>query len=99
MPQPLRSSKKRFAVTNRMRNLDGNWSPRLGLLYDWTKQGRSKVYGSWGRFYESVPMDINERAFGGEVSLLQRYDAGTQCGGAIQGYGGVDGNVNGLRPL
>ena len=43
------------------------WAPRLGVVYDWTKEGRSKVYANFGRFYESIPMDINNRAFGGEV--------------------------------
>jgi len=46
-------------------------APRIGLIYDWTKEGRSKVYGNWGRFYESIPMDINLRSFGGE----QTYDS------------------------
>lgn len=40
-----------------------NWAPRVGLVYDPTGQGKSKIYGSYGRFYESVPLDINERAF------------------------------------
>jgi len=58
------------------------WAPRIGLLYDWTKEGRSKVYGSYGRFYESIPMDINDRSFGGETLLTRRYNQASQCGGA-----------------
>jgi TonB dependent receptor/Carboxypeptidase regulatory-like domain/TonB-dependent Receptor Plug Domain len=54
-----------------MRNM---WAPRIGLLYDWTREGRSKVYASYGRFYESIPMDINDRSFGGEVQVIQDYD-------------------------
>ncbi|WP_428262090.1 TonB-dependent receptor domain-containing protein [Haliangium sp.] len=42
-------------------------APRLGLIFDPTREGRAKLFGHWGRFYESVPMDINSRAFGGEV--------------------------------
>jgi outer membrane receptor protein involved in Fe transport len=45
-------------------------APRLGIVYDWTKEGRSKLFGHYGRFYESIPMDINSRAFGGEVIQL-----------------------------
>jgi len=26
----------------------------VGLIYDFTKEGRSKVYSSWSRFYESI---------------------------------------------
>ena len=42
-------------------------APRLGIIYDPTQEGRSKIFGHYGRFYESIPMDINSRAFGGEV--------------------------------
>ena len=63
-----------------MRNM---WAPRLGVLYDWTKEGRSKIYGHWGRFYESIPMDINDRSFGGEVLYHQYFDSGTQWTGRM----------------
>lgn len=43
------------------------FAPRLGVIYDPTQEGRSKINAHWGRFYESIPMDINARAFGGEV--------------------------------
>jgi hypothetical protein len=60
--------------------LDGLFAPRVGLLYDWTKEGRSKIYANWGRFYESIPMDINNRAFGGEIVYDEYFDAAGQCG-------------------
>lgn len=41
-------------------------APRLGFTYDVARNGKSKLYGHWGRFYESVPLDINVRAFGNE---------------------------------
>jgi outer membrane receptor protein involved in Fe transport len=41
-------------------------APRIGLTADVTRNGRSKLYGHYGRFYESVPLDINVRAFGNE---------------------------------
>ncbi|MCA9673509.1 MAG: carboxypeptidase regulatory-like domain-containing protein [Kofleriaceae bacterium] len=72
--------------------LQNMWAPRLGVLYDWTKEGRSKIYAHWGRFYESIPLDINDRSFGGEVLYQQYFDAGSQCGGANPGIGGADGN-------
>ncbi len=75
--------------TNAM-TLSGNISPRIGLLYDWTKEGRSKVYGHWGRFYESIPMDINERSFGGEVFYRQVF-ASSVCGPKDTAIGGPNG--------
>jgi hypothetical protein len=45
-------------------------SPRVGFIFDPTQDGKSKMFGHWGRFYESVPMDINVRAFGGEITNI-----------------------------
>ena len=44
-----------------------NWSPRIGAIYDWTGEGRSRVFGHWGRYHESIPLDLNARGFSGEV--------------------------------
>jgi outer membrane receptor protein involved in Fe transport len=61
--------------------LRGMIAPRVGLVYDWTKEGRAKAFAHWGRFYESIPMQINDRSFGGEVLYNQTFDA-VQCGTA-----------------
>ncbi len=75
--------------------LTGMFAPRLGILYDWTKEGRSKVYAHWGRFYESIPMDINDRSFGGEVQFQQVFtNATTTCqGGRDPNIGGPNGEA------
>jgi hypothetical protein len=46
--------------------LNDNFAPRLGVIWDPTNEGKAKVYASFARFYESIPMDINNRAFGAE---------------------------------
>ena len=51
-------------------DLTDNWAPRIGVVWDFARNGRSKLFANWGRFYESIPMDINIRAFGGEVTVL-----------------------------
>src|SRR5262249_20032757 len=48
-----------------------NWAPRIGLAYDVLAKGRSKIYASYGRFYESIPLDINDRQFSGEGLVFQ----------------------------
>jgi hypothetical protein len=49
-------------------NIATNWAPRIGVVWDPTKQGKSRVYFNYGRYYENIPMDINIRSFGGEVT-------------------------------
>jgi len=71
-------------------SLRGNWSPRLGVIWDPSKEGNSKVYASWGRYFEAIPMDINDRSFGGELSLQQTYTADS-CGPVDTTTGFADG--------
>ncbi len=75
--------------------LQNEWAPRLGILYDWTKEGRSKVYTHWGRFYESIPLEINNFNFGQPLIYVQRFSP-AQCGevdpaiGAPSAFGCLD---------
>ncbi|MGE0549104.1 MAG: TonB-dependent receptor [Kofleriaceae bacterium] len=81
--------------------LTGNVAPRLGLIWDPTKIGAAKVYGSWGRFFEAIPMQINDRSFGGEVSYQQRFQLANAatCGPSDPRLGGADGvNCLGAAP-
>jgi hypothetical protein len=62
----------------RLRNM---WAPRLGATYDWTKEGRSKLFGSVGRYYESIPMTINDFSFSGDTQYSAYWSFG-QCTGS-----------------
>ena len=44
-------------------DLKKDYAPRLGLVWDPTATHRSKVYGSYGRFYEEIPMDLVIRSY------------------------------------
>jgi outer membrane receptor protein involved in Fe transport len=59
---------------NRGLSLPNQWSPRAGVIYDPTQSGRSKVFANYARFYESVPLDMADRALSGEagVTAVQR---------------------------
>jgi len=48
--------------------IDDNWAPRVGFVWDPKGDGTSKVYGSWGRYYETIPADMVIRSFGGEIT-------------------------------
>jgi hypothetical protein len=52
--------------------LKNQLAPRIGAIFDPTQEGRAKLFAHWGRFYETVPMDINVRAFGGEIINFDR---------------------------
>jgi hypothetical protein len=54
-----------------------NWAPRVGAIYDFTRKGRGKIFASYGWFYESIPMDINDRQFSGEGSVNPTTPGGT----------------------
>ena len=42
--------------------LKNNWAARLGATYDITGDSRTKLYGSYGRYYSRVPNDLAARA-------------------------------------
>lgn len=45
-----------------------NTQPRLGLVWDFTGEGRGKVFASYARYLETpIPLDINVRASGGDI--------------------------------
>jgi hypothetical protein len=77
-------------VPERAYELNNLIAPRIGFIYDPTREGKSKVFGHYGRFYENVPMDINVRAFGGEIINLTVYNFNRRPEGA----GGYDPNCN-----
>ncbi len=72
--------------------LRGMLAPRAGILYDWTKEGRSKIYAHWGRFYESIPLEINNYNYGAPVLYVQSFTP-NRCGQVVPEIGGPDGNA------
>ena len=51
-----------------------NIMPRIGLIYDFTGRGLSKVYGSYGRFYEYIPLDLADRSLSAEQQVALAKD-------------------------
>lgn len=64
--QQLRDADGRTAFS-----IDDNISPRVGLIYDWTEVGGAKLFANYGRYYESIPLDINDRSFSREAVVYQ----------------------------
>ena len=57
-------------------DLNDQWAPRLGIVWDPTKDHKSKVFASFGYFYEQLPMDLVIRSFSYERQpRIVNYDA------------------------
>lgn len=54
-----------------------NLAPRAGFIWDPSQAGKSRVFASYGRFYESVPLDLADRSFSAEGTFLEYEDFGT----------------------
>jgi len=54
-------------------SLKNNWAPRLGIVWDWTRNGRSKVFANYGRYYARVPNDLAARALSSDASITADY--------------------------
>ncbi|MEO6325401.1 MAG: TonB-dependent receptor [Thermoanaerobaculia bacterium] len=50
--------------------LKNEWSPRLGVVWDFMNNGKSKFSASYGRYYEVIPQDIQTRALGNEYTVF-----------------------------
>ena len=55
-----------------------NLAFRGGVIYDPSNEGRAKLFGHYGRFFEAVPLNLAVRYFGGEGILVRNYD-NTAC--------------------
>jgi Carboxypeptidase regulatory-like domain/TonB-dependent Receptor Plug Domain len=65
-----------------------NLGPRLGVVYDPSNEGRSKIFAHYGRFFETIPMNLAARYFGGEGIGIGIYD-NSACGNPPQNWRGA----------
>lgn len=56
-------------------HLPNQWSPRVGAVYDFTQQGRSKLFVNYARFFENVPLDMADLSFPQQQLLSATYDS------------------------
>ena len=62
-------------------SINDEWMPRVGFAWDFLGGGRSRLYGSYARFYETMPTDINIRAYGLEITTaVYNFDPNSDVG-------------------
>jgi hypothetical protein len=53
----------------------GEWQPRLGAIYELGRYGGHKVFASFGRFYEQIPLNLSLFYYNNRTSNVQlRFD-------------------------
>jgi hypothetical protein len=65
-------------------SLPNQWSPRIGMIWDPTQQGRAKVFANYARYYENMPLSIAEASLTGE-GLLKASHPAVAADGSIPG--------------
>jgi hypothetical protein len=53
--------------------LDNNWAPRVGATFDPAGNGKSKLYGSYGLFFQRIPNDLAARALSADAGIGADY--------------------------
>jgi hypothetical protein len=53
--------------------LPASWAPRVGATYDYLKNGKSKAFFHYGRFFEKIPNDLAVRALNPELTTVGLY--------------------------
>jgi hypothetical protein len=56
-------------------SMPNQWSPRVGLIWDPTQQGRAKIFANYARYYENMPLSIGEASLTGEGLLKASHPA------------------------
>ena len=52
--------------------LPNQWSPRVGVIFDPTQQGRAKLFANYAIYYQSIPMNLMTRGGAGEPMTYAR---------------------------
>jgi outer membrane receptor protein involved in Fe transport len=74
--------------------LNDQWSPRIGVVWDPTQQGRAKIYANYGRYYENIPLDAANRSLSAETQIRALHACDP-----MGGHANCDANLRSAAPL
>jgi outer membrane receptor protein involved in Fe transport len=60
-------------------------SPRVGIIFDPTQKGLAKIFANYATYYQTIPLNIMDRAGSGEPQIRRRR-AATACNPNLPGY-------------
>jgi len=66
----IRFEQQSLIGLNNHYDLTHNWAPRIGFIADPFNDRKTKVFATWGRFFEKVPLDIAVRSLSDELSVI-----------------------------
>jgi hypothetical protein len=50
-------------------------APRAGFIWDPTQTGQTKIFGSYARYYQFVPLDMADRALSGDPQIQSQHSS------------------------
>jgi hypothetical protein len=92
----VRWDQQKFQGVGAAYTFPGGWAPRVGVTYDPSGRGRSKLYANYGRFYTQYPNDLATRGFSAlsatnqadyyDLNLTQPIADGVLAGNTLHHY-------------
>jgi outer membrane receptor protein involved in Fe transport len=74
--------------------LPNQWSPRIGAIWDPTREGRAKITANFARFYQAITLNMVDRSFPGELGVQKNRSLNNPTGNPPK-----NGVCNPLDPL
>ena len=79
--------------------LPNQLAPRLGLIWDPTQAGKAKLAVNYARYFQSIPLNLADRAGSGEPGAITLHDA-EQCDPTdVDSHNGICQNDSARLPL
>jgi outer membrane receptor protein involved in Fe transport len=78
--------------------LPNQLSPRLGVIFDPTQRGKAKLFANYAVYYQTLPLNVMDRAGSGEPQIRSRRSLAT-CSPTAAGYPQVCDDLANLTTL